>query len=151
MTYLLFVLFFILFILLKLLKYKLDPKNNKSIFSFCKSLYSISKSLLLLKFPWLSNTQKISLSGKSYLKISYSYNNIKYFFLSKIKRVLYPISTIHDENNTNIYDSISPYLGPNMDCHGVTLTPEDFGYEKIIIRNTNEEEKIFNKHDKICF
>lgn len=87
--------------------------------------------------------------NKKYIKISYKYKDKSYFYLLKIPRGTPPLLSITDENNNDIYDSINPYLGPNLDCHGATICPSDFGYEKIKITTAFDKLIVFEENQKI--
>ena len=54
-----------------------------------------------------------------------------------------------DENDNDIHDTIYPYLGPNLDCHGSFLCPKDFGYKKIKITTIFDKLIIFDEEQKI--
>jgi len=115
---------------------------------------------ILIKVLWTVIIQKIipkkqytqiSISNKKYIKIPYVYNDQKYFYLIKVPKGKEPIRSIEDENNIDILDSILPYLGPNMDCHNLNLTPEDFGYQEVKITTVFDKVVVFKKNEKISF
>lgn len=140
----------------------IDPQNKlthihmiKNITSllFC-FLYQLYNSYYLYHH---NNINKIKSStsptsqtfNKKYIKISYKYKDKSYFYLLKIPRGTPPLISITDENDTNIYDIINPYLGPNLDCHGASICPADFGYEKIKITTAFDKLIIFDENQKI--
>lgn len=88
--------------------------------------------------------------NKKYLKIPYKYREKDYFYLLKVPKGVHPLLSITDQDGENIEDILSPYLGPNLDCHGAKLTPNDFGYEKIIITTIFDTKVEFDGEDKIC-
>lgn len=87
--------------------------------------------------------------NKKYLKISYKYNDNSYFYLLKVPRGVTPLKTIQDEDGNDVSDFITPYLGPNLDCHNVSLYPRDFGYKSLKITTIFDTIVIFNEDDKI--
>lgn len=126
-----------------------DPLNNKGILivykEFFNFLFQVAKVFL---FKPTVYEHKI-LNKKQYIKIPYTYKEVKYYYMLKVPRGVEPISEIKDENGNDIYNIVKPYLGPNLDCHGIKMTPEDFGYEKIEIRTVSDKDIIFDKHDQI--
>lgn len=135
-------------------KYKnfIDPENKHSHFYTIKSmfmiLYSIYQSTKVSQ-PQPTQTQEPEKFNKKYIKISYKYKDKNYFYLLKVPRGLNPIKQITDENDNDIHDNIYPYLGPSLDCHGTTLCPKDFGYEKIKITTIFDKLIVFEENQKI--
>lgn len=87
--------------------------------------------------------------NRDYIKISYTYRGKPYYYLLKVQRGVTPIQCIQDENEKDITDIIVPYLGPNLDCHGISLKPSDFGYKKIKIVTIFDETVEFKENDAI--
>jgi hypothetical protein len=87
--------------------------------------------------------------NKKYLKISYKYNDKSYFYLLKVPRGVTPLKTIQDEDENDVSDFITPYLGPNLDCHNVKLYPRDFGYKSLKITTIFDKIIIFNEDELI--
>jgi hypothetical protein len=124
--------------LYKLYKKTVDPDGNLGHFYTLKSIINIfKKEKPLEKF------------NKKYLKISYKYKDKDYFYLLKIPRGIMPLRSIEDEKGDNIDDILTPYLGPNLDCHGSDIYPKDFGYEKIKITTVFDRIITFEENDKI--
>jgi len=130
-------------------KYKnfVDPENTYGHIYVIKSLFNIIYSIYEVNHT--KKEEKPEKFNKKYIKISYKYKNKNYFYLLKVPHGLNPIKQITDENNNNIHDIIYPYLGPNLDCHGSTLCPKDFGYEKIKIKTIFDKLIIFDEEQKI--
>lgn len=125
----------------------IDPTNKyghiytmKNIFNLAYSVYDMFQT---------KQTPPLQKFNKNYLKISYKYNDKDYFYLLKVPRGVIPIISITDENDDNIEDIISPYLGPNLDCHGASIYPRDFGYSKIKIKTVFNKLVIFDENQKI--
>jgi hypothetical protein len=89
--------------------------------------------------------------NRDYIKISYTYKDKPYCYLLKIPKGVMPLTSIVDETGTNVEDTITPYLGPNLDCHGTTICPKDFGYEKLICTTAFDDIVIFMEDDTISF
>lgn len=138
-------------VLYKGFKNTVDPQGKNG---HLKTMISFS-SLAFLKLM-LSLKQKVEppvhkTFNRDYIKISYIYNDRPYFYLLKIPKGVTPLSTIVDEAGNNVEDTITPYLGPNLDCHGITICPKDFGYEKLVITTVFDDVITFNENDVISF
>ena len=145
-------------------KNMIDPQNKlrhitiiKNISSlFFTFIYQLYNSYYLHHHNNLKNIQSSQSSqssqstfNKKYIKISYKYKDKSYFYLLKIPRGIPPLISITDENDKDIMDIINPYLGPNLDCHGTTICPADFGYDKIKITTAFDKLIIFEENQKI--
>jgi len=124
----------------KAFKGVIDPENKKNC---CTVLFDICK------FGYTIYTLKPVESFNNHVKIPYEYKDKEYFLLLKKPRGIIPIDTITDENGNDVFETVLPYLGPNLDCHGAALFPCDFGLKKLTIRNMNEKEWVFEEDDKI--
>ena len=89
--------------------------------------------------------------NRDYIKISYVYKEKPYFYLLKVKRGVTPLLTIVDEAGNDIMDEMVPYLGPNLDCHNISLTPKDFGYQRITVTTVLDNTVTFEENDMISF
>jgi len=138
-------------------KKMIDPKNEMSHF---KALKSISEMIYMLGGGRLpesntntSNTNSpvnaVEKFNKKLIKIPYKYKDKDYFYLLKIPKGVPPVQKIEDENGEDIFDIISPYLGPNLDCHHTKITPIDFGYSKIIVTTIYDKIITFNEEDVV--
>lgn len=125
--------------LYKLYKKTVDPDGNLGHFYTLKSIINIFKK----------QEKPLEKFNKKYLKISYRYNDKDYFYLLKIPRGIMPLRSIENEKGDNIDDILTPYLGPNLDCHGSDIYPKDFGYEKIKITTVFDRIITFEENDKI--
>jgi hypothetical protein len=141
------IIIFSMFKVHKNLKMMLDPTNTKNFLTMYKEifsfLYALSSSFLFKAKEY----EKKCVNKKLHLKIPYTYKGNNYYYLLKIPKGVEPISDIVDENEKDIAEAIKPYLGPNLDCNGVKMTPEDFGYEKIKIRTVMDRTVVFDKGD----
>jgi hypothetical protein len=65
------------------------------------------------------------------------------------------VSCIYDSSKKNITERVLPYLGPQLDCHKLGLTPEFFGKKEITvvyddINDIGElKEKTFGEKEEI--
>jgi hypothetical protein len=125
----------------------IDPHNKQGHIYTIKNICSIVYSLYAM-FK-IKDTAPIEKFNKNYIKISYKYNDKNYFYLLKVPRGIVPIISITDENDNNIDDIISPYLGPNLDCHGSSIYPKDFGYSKIKIKTVFDKLVVFEENQRI--
>ena len=60
-----------------------------------------------------------------------------------------PFDTFLTKDGTDITSDILPYMGPNQDFHGITYTPNDFGYEEIIVESENGDKRTFQKDESL--
>lgn len=137
----------------------IDPNDKLSHITVIKNISSLFLTFLyqLYNSYYLYHHNNIKIIknnsqttfNKKYIKISYKYKDKSYFYLLKIPRGIPPLISITDENNNDIMDIINPYLGPNLDCHGSTICPADFGYDKIKITTAFDKLVIFEENQKI--
>jgi len=128
-------------------KNMIDPENKISHFSTIKSIVSM---FWRPQLPQPYSQPPPEPFNKKYLKISYKYKDKDYFYLLKIPKGIPPIQKIEDENGVDIQDTITPYLGPNLDCHGQSVMPMDFGYSKVVVTTIFDSVVTFEENDKIC-
>jgi hypothetical protein len=121
----------------------IDPENKLSHFSTVRSIVNMFWKPVPKEDPPLEKF------NKKYLKISYKYKDKNYFYLLKIPKGVTPIQTIQDESGNDIDDILSPYLGPNLDCHGASISPIDFGYSKVVITTIFDKVVTFEENDNI--
>jgi hypothetical protein len=129
----------------KLFKNTVDPENKKNC---CTLLYEMGN--VFYKLVYFVKKDSID-SFKKHVKIPYKYKDKEYVYLLKKPRMIMPIEYIRDENDKDVLDEIYPYLGPNLDCHGVELYPSDFGFTEMKIKDINENEYLFTENQLIEF
>ena len=129
-------------------KSAVDPDGKKGYFRTSLSFMSIAAIRFMFspKKPKQPDTFK-----RDYIKISYTYKDRPYFYLLKIPKGVTPLSKIVDEAGNDVESTITPYLGPNLDCHGISICPKDFGYEKLIITTVFDDIITFGENDVISF
>ncbi len=130
----------------------IDPTNQLSHFQVFKSIITLFFSVLYSTYSIYNNkySQKTTEKfNKKYIKISYKFKNKNYHYLLKVPKGIPPLKSITDENDNDITDIIEPYLGPNLDCHGASIYPRDFGYAKIKITTVFDKLVVFDEDQKI--
>lgn len=125
----------------------IDPDGTKG---HLRSIYEMS-SILFQKLGYQRAHPPPERFNRDYIKISYHYKDKPYFYLLKVKRGVTPLVSIVDEKGENVMEAITPYLGPNLDCHHTPLTPKDFGYQQITVTTVLDETVVFKEDDVICF
>uniref|UniRef100_A0A6C0KCF1 Uncharacterized protein n=1 Tax=viral metagenome TaxID=1070528 RepID=A0A6C0KCF1_9ZZZZ len=132
-------------------KSTVDPDGKKGHFSTMCSFITLASIKFLLSIKNKKEKPVHETFNRSYIKISYTYKDKPYFYLLKIPKGVIPLSTIVDETGNDVESIITPYLGPNLDCHGITICPKDFGYEKLVITTVYDDVITFNETDVISF
>ena len=137
------------YIMYKGFKNTIDPNGKKW---HIKTMLTFA-SLAAIKFMVSASPQKTEheVFNRDYIKISYTYKDRPYFYLLKVPKGVAPLSKIVDETGNDVESTITPYLGPNLDCHGISICPKDFGYEKLVITTVFDDEITFNENDVITF
>jgi len=107
--------------------------------------------LISMKSTMAKTSTSIEPFNRKFLKISYTYKDRSYFYLLKIPKGVAPLSKIEDENGNDIYETMTPYFGPNLDCHRLELRPSDFGYQTIRVTTAFDDTITFNESDVIAF
>ena len=125
-------------------KKMVDPDGSKGHFHTISSVWNVFQAKTKIEAP----AEKFN---RDYIKISYTYKNKPYFYLLKVQRGVTPLMTMIDENGTDVMDVLVPYLGPNLDCHGLSLTPKDFGYQRLTVTTVLDSVSVFEENDKIVF
>jgi hypothetical protein len=126
------------------LKKMIDPDGTKGHFHTISSMWNIFQAKTKVEAP-------VEKFNRDYIKISYTYKNKSYFYLLKVQRGVTPLTSIIDEQGNDVTDVIVPYLGPNLDCHGQTLTPKDFGYQRLTVTTVLDSVCFFGENDRIIF
>ena len=123
-----------------------DPDGSKGHYFALKSAIGFMKERM--GYQSLPPVEKFN---RDYIKISYMYKSKPFFYLLKVKRGVTPLLSIVDENQNDVMDAVMPYLGPNLDCHNIVLTPKDFGYERIVVTTVLDSTITFEENDTISF
>ncbi len=90
--------------------------------------------------------------NKNMYKLDFYHNNVQYSIPIILKKGRKPyinkIIGIKDDVSIDISDEIGKYLGPNIDFYNQPVTPNLFGYNKILIY-VDDVEKIFENEQVI--
>lgn len=133
-------------------KHTIDPTGKKWHISTMLTFASLAAiKFIVSSKSTVASAKKHETFNRDYIKISYTYRERPYFYLLKIPKGIAPLSSIVDEAGNNVESVITPYLGPNLDCHGIPICPKDFGYEKLVVTTVFDEEITFNETDTISF
>lgn len=117
--------------------------NDKSHLKSIKQLVYIGKSYLT---QYIIKLHCIEVKKHIY-DIEYMIHFNRYRIRVYYKHGPSPFETFLTTDGTDITSEIQPYVGPNHDFHGIKYTPNDFGYENIIIEYENGDTKTFNKYE----
>ena len=125
-----------------------DPDGKKGC---CRPFFSFLMLALLqsLTKKLTSPLPAPEMFNRTFLKISYTFRDRPYYYLLKIPRGVPPLGAITDEKGNDIYEVMSPYLGPNLDCHHIDLCPKDFGYQSISITTAYGDVVTFQEEQVI--
>ena len=102
---------------------------------------------------------------KNQYELDYYYHDKKYTiplkieaqYIQKLFRIRVKVNESDEftQSTTAIYDFIKQYLGPNEDCHSLTITPKDLGFYSLELSWMGEDfdtqTKVFASDDTICF
>ena len=134
--------------LYKVFKNTVDPNSEKWHINTMLTFASIAaiKFMVDAKVPQKKENESFN---RAYIKISYTYKERPYFYLLKVPKGIAPLSKIVDESGNDVESMITPYLGPNLDCHGISICPKDFGYEKLVMTTVFDDVITFNENDTI--
>lgn len=103
-------------------------------------------------FMTLNNKYNVFVTRKPLCKkryiVSYTYKGNPYKLLFRTKRGPMKIQSIYNGDN-DVTDIVKQYLGPNEDCHGLNVTPHDIGYDGLIFKLFNGEERLISDKEFI--
>ena len=124
--------------------------NNRCVILYhtISIIYKSTKiSLLNSIFLKNNNVKKIE---RNLWEISYEINGKKYKMIVRPNRGPSNIRKIYDNDNNDITEYISEYLGPNNDFHkSEILTPEFFNLKSINIEKDNGTTEKFINNEKL--
>lgn len=131
----------------KLLKDEMKHENNfKIAWIMCKDIGT--HSYIRIK-NYLFPTKKNNQFNKKYIQIPYEFSGKKFFYLLKSKSKHHMVKHIKTEDGTDITHKILPYMGPQLDFHGATISPKDFGIKTIKVETMYDEKYSFNEEQPI--
>lgn len=130
----------------KLNKFVKHRYNNR-----CRAFYVtceiIGKSLYLSFVQWLNNSVKHI--DKNTYTVNYILKGRKYTMLVKPSSGPPPILLVFDENGDDVTDKVVPYIGPQNDFHGQTLTPDFFGVKQLNFETSMGDTLLFEQGEKL--
>lgn len=87
--------------------------------------------------------------GKGTYALAYHYRGKEYKVFLRFRRGPKQISMIVDENEDDVTDAVTPFLGPDEQAHGQHLTPHDLGYEELTLVRLDDTFITFKSEDAI--
>lgn len=106
-----------------------------------KMIASLTRDTL---YRWCGGSRKPSVvkNGKIYT-LTYVYGMRTYKIRWEGKLGPQKIISITDKSGKNVTNNVRPFLGPSEKFHGSHLSPKTLGYEKLIFKNINAENRTF--------
>lgn len=122
-----------------------SSQNKKNMFLALYAMASILCLSYYLQFKQKWNKTLVQISKNSF-ELTYSLQGNVYKTLIYIQRGPKKLLMALDQNNDDITNLISMYLGPNNDFHHNKFTPDFFDKDSITFHLSNGEEKIFTRY-----
>lgn len=129
----------------KSLKKLVKTKHNNQAVVLLVSLSLLFK-LYYIKLIQYLNSSIEKINNNTY-EITYTINDVIYKSVIKVKKGPNNISNIYNENDEDITDIISPYVGANRDFGNISLTPEYFNMKEIKINLNTGHTLKFTQND----
>lgn len=85
------------------------------------------------------------LDKKNY-EVSYNINDKHYKFIVSHSSRPHNLSHINNEKGEDITNLLLPYLGPEYNWHNTKLTPNFFGYSKLVFYHLDGTETIYDSN-----
>lgn len=108
---------------------------------------------LIVKMYWLNFLQWLNTSvehrDKNTLILSYVYNGRLYKTVVKPRRGPKHVLLITDDNNEEVGDLITPYLGPREDWHKQELTPQFWKMTGLTFHTDSGETVSFTENEQL--
>lgn len=149
----------------------------KPIVSFCKSLGGkCAKWNQLTKIVSLKHKNKIAICwysllllyeaayigfiqyiNKSVQKLKHGTYLVTYTIEGKVYKMFViptrgpsPVMNITDENSNDVTKMVLPYMGPNYNWHGISITPKNLEYEQLSFQLSNGSNYTYNSTDSMA-
>ena len=61
-----------------------------------------------------------------------------------------PVMNITDENSNDVTKMVLPYMGPNYNWHGISITPKNLEYEQLSFQLSNGSNYTYNSTDSMA-
>lgn len=108
---------------------------------------------VLFKYMWIMMLQKIYVpiihTGRNKYEIQYVLHDHLYKVRTMVKRGPPRIIQVKDHDGNDITDEFRSYVGPNEDFHGQHTTPNDIGYNQIVIVFRDGMEATYEATDQL--
>ncbi len=137
--------FFIqLFYLFRAVAWPVARRKLTQWFTYTRIAYAVIYGVLKYKImQYFGYKDKVRLINRNQVEIAYTFRDTEYRLRSRVKRgAKVPIQIF--ANDLDVTNELLPYVGPGEDFHGITYTPEDFGYDKVIIRRDGLDDVVFD-------
>ncbi len=119
-------------------------RNKASLWwTYTKLAFAVLYGFIRYKWNERFNKDKtVKLINRNQVEIAYTFRDQEYRIRSRVKRgAKMPITILAGDND--VTNELLPYVGPGEDFHGITYTPEDFGYDRVTIRRDGMDDVIF--------
>jgi len=94
-----------------------------------------------------SNSNNLEKIGRNKYVCEYTFQNNKYKILLTLRKGPNKITLIENEHHDDVTDQVTPYLGPNVNCHHQNINPKDLGFEALTF-TTHEDAVIHFSADE---
>jgi hypothetical protein len=119
---------------------------------YTKLAYVALKTLFMFKVrKWFDakTTDNVKLINRNTLEVSYKFRDAEYRIRSRVRRgPKAPITIL--ANGKDVTEELLPYIGPGDDFHGITYSPQDFGYSTVTVQVEGREDLVFDEFDTIA-
>jgi hypothetical protein len=116
---------------------------------WCRIAVIAAKTLVMFKVrQWFHFKENVKLIQRNKIEISYKFRDAEYRIRSRVRRG--PVVPIRVEaDGKDVTEELLPYIGPGDDFHGITYSPQDFGYSTITVRREGNDDLVFDEFDTI--
>jgi len=120
----------------------------KAMFPVVKSMFIMLMKNLYLAFIQYLNSSVVKIDDNTYV-LSYIIDGILYKTVITPSKLECPVLVVSDDISNDVSDDVIPYLGPNYTWHGLTLTPYNLGFDKLVFEMANGDEISFEEEEAI--
>lgn len=120
---------------------------------FLSSWYKTIETIAKIKYENLYNEYIRKIKTPVY--VTHELYEVEYFHRGKKYRILLKDTTkekvsinVYDGQQNDITDKFLEYFGPQYDFHNTKFTPSHIGYDKIIIIDSELNEKVYYANDQ---
>ena len=116
----------------------------KTIYHIAQSIYEFVR-IYLTQYVF-HNSKRV---GKNIYEIEYTINCKSYRFLVKYKQGPSKYKSFMKDESTDVSERVMPFLGPNDNFHGISYTPQDLGFESLIVHYMDGNVRTFQKTEPL--